>query len=155
VGALICLGLVSSISAMTWIGPRVTMSMGEDVALMRPFSRRTAAGVPAVAILFQLVVVTLMMMTNSFEAVLEYIQFGLTLCAFLAVLGVIVLRFTQPRLVRPYRTWGYPLTPAVFLAVTLFMMYYLVIERPVQSLAGLATMLAGLAVFFVSRRAER
>jgi len=155
VGALICLGLVSSISAMTWIGPRVTMSMGEDVALMRPFSRRTAAGVPAVAILFQLVVVTLLMMTNSFEAVLEYIQFGLTLCAFLAVLGVIVLRFTQPRLVRPYRTWGYPLTPAVFLAVTLFMMYYLVIERPVQSLAGLATMLAGLAVFFVSRRAER
>ncbi len=155
VGGLICLGLVSSISAMTWIGPRVTMSMGEDVALMRAFSRRTAAGVPAVAILFQLVIVTLMMMTRSFEAVLEYIQFSLTLCAFLAVLGVIVLRLTRPTLIRPYRTWGYPLTPLVFLGVTLFMMYYLVIERPVQSLAGLATVLAGLIIYFISRRSER
>jgi APA family basic amino acid/polyamine antiporter len=155
VGALICLGLVSSISAMTWIGPRVTMSMGEDVALLRVFSRKTAAGVPAAAILFQMIVVTLMLMTRSFEAVLEYIQFSLTLCAFLAVLGVIVLRVTMPKLIRPYRTWGYPLTPLVFLSVTAFMMYYLVIERPAQSLAGLATVLAGLAIFFVSRRAER
>jgi APA family basic amino acid/polyamine antiporter len=155
VGALICLGLVSSISAMTWIGPRVTMSMGEDVALLRPFSRRTSAGVPALAILFQLLVVTLMLMTRSFEAVLEYIQFSLTLCAFLAVLGVIVLRTTMPGLIRPYRTWGYPVTPFVFLAVTAFMMYYLVLERPAQSLAGLATVLAGLAVYFVSRRSER
>jgi APA family basic amino acid/polyamine antiporter len=155
VGALICLGLVSSISAMTWIGPRVTMSMGEDLALLRPFSRRTSAGVPALAILFQLLVVTLMLMTRSFEAVLEYIQFSLTLCAFLAVLGVIVLRTTMPGLIRPYRTWGYPVTPFVFLAVTAFMMYYLVLERPAQSLAGLATVLAGLAVYFVSRRSER
>lgn len=155
VGALICLGLVSSISAMTWIGPRVTMSMGEDVALLRVFSRKTPGGVPAVAILFQLVVVTLMMMTRSFEAVLEYIQFSLTLCSFLAVLGVIVLRLTQPELPRPYRTWGYPVTPLVFLAVTVFMMYYLAVERPVQSLAGLATLAAGLAIYFVSHRSER
>ena len=42
------------------------------------------------------------------------------------------------------------MTPLVFLGVTVFMMYYLVIERPVQSLAGLATMLAGLAVYFIS-----
>ena len=63
------------------------MAMGEDVALLRAFSRRTAGGVPAVAILLQLVVVTLMLLTQSFEAVLEYIQFSLTLCSFLAVLG--------------------------------------------------------------------
>jgi APA family basic amino acid/polyamine antiporter len=71
------------------------------------------------------------------------------------VLGVIVLRLTRPTLIRPYRTWGYPATPLVFLAVTLFMMYYLVIERPVQSLAGLATVLAGLVIYFISRRSER
>jgi APA family basic amino acid/polyamine antiporter len=46
-------------------------------------------------------------------------------------------------------------TPFVFLAVTAFMMYYLVLERPAQSLAGLATVLAGLVVYFVSRRSER
>ena len=44
VGMLICIGLVSSISAMMWIGPRVTMTMGEDMPLLRIFSRKSAAG---------------------------------------------------------------------------------------------------------------
>src|SRR6185312_14024725 len=111
VGGLICLGLVSSISAMTWIGPRVTMTMGEDVPKLRIFARTTKRGVPAWAILFQLLMVNLMLLTRSFEAVLDFIQFSLTACSFLAVLGVIKLRLTHPELPRPYRAWGYPLTP--------------------------------------------
>jgi APA family basic amino acid/polyamine antiporter len=83
--------------------------------------------------------------------VLDTIQFSLTLCSFLAVLGVIVLRRTAPDLPRPYRTWGYPVTPLVFLAVTAFMMYYLIIERPLQSFAGLGIMLAGLAIYALSQ----
>ncbi len=150
VGALICLGLISSISAMTWIGPRVTMVMGEDIPMMRLFAVKTRDGVPAVAILFQLAVTTALLLTRSFEAVLEFIQFGLTFCSFLAVLGVMVLRFTQPHLPRPYRTWGYPVTPLIFLGVTGFMMYYLLRERPVESLASLATMLAGLGIYAAS-----
>lgn len=104
------------------------------------------------AILFQLAVVTLLLFTQSFEAVINYIQFSLTFCTFLAVLGVIVLRRTQPHLPRPYRVWAYPLTPLVFLAVTGFMMFYLLTQRPMQSLASVLTMLAGLVVFAVSRR---
>jgi APA family basic amino acid/polyamine antiporter len=151
VGALICIGLVSSISAMTWIGPRVTMAMGKDHALLRPLSRTTSEGVPAAATLLQLGIVSVLLMTQSFEAVLDTIQFSLTLCSFLAVLGVIVLRWKAPDLPRPYRTWGYPVTPLVFLGVTAFMMYHLIVERPLQSLAGLAIMLAGLAVYGFSQ----
>jgi APA family basic amino acid/polyamine antiporter len=152
VGALICVGLISAISAMTWIGPRVTMAMGEDLPLLGIFSRKTVNGVPAVAILTQLAVVNVLLLTQSFEAVLEYVQFSLTFCSFLAVLGVVVLRITRPDLPRPYRTWGYPLTPLVFLGITLFTMYYLLTERPAESLAGLATMSAGLLVYFLSQR---
>jgi basic amino acid/polyamine antiporter, APA family len=151
VGALISLGLVSSISAMTWIGPRVTMTMGEDTPLLRPFARQSKRGVPAVAIVFQLLVSNLLLLTRSFEAVLDYIQFSLTLCSFFAVLGLIKMRITQPQLARPYRAWGYPVTPLVFLGVTLFMMYYLVVNRPLQSLAGFATMSVGLLIYYMSR----
>ncbi len=151
VGALICLGLVSSISAMTWIGPRVTMVMGEDNPMLRPFARRADNGAPMVAILFQLAVTTLLMLTRSFEAVLEFIQFSLTFCSFLAVAGVIVLRVRQPDLARPYRMWGYPLTPLIFLAVTAFMMYYLILERPTESLASIGVMLVGLGIYWVSQ----
>ena len=151
VGALICLGLISSISAMTWIGPRVTMTMGEDIPLLRVFSRRSKRGVPAVAIIFQLLVSNLLLLTQSFEAVLDFIQFSLTFCSFFTVLGLIKMRITHPNLARPYRAWGYPVTPLIFLSVTLFMMYYLVVNRPLQSLAGVAMMSVGLVIYYLSR----
>ena len=134
VGALICIGLVSAVSAMIWIGPRVTMVIGEDLPALRFFARTTKAGVPAAAILFQLAVVTVLLFTQSFEAIIDYIQFSLTFCTFLAVLGVIVLRYTQPELKRPYRVWAYPLTPIIFLLVTGFMMFYLITQRPCSPL---------------------
>jgi len=151
VAAMICLGLVSSISAMMWIGPRVTMTMGEDVPALRRFSQRSAAGAPRAAILFQLAVATLLLATSSFEAVLDFIQFALLACAFFTVLAVIKLRITRPDLPRPYRAWGYPVTPLVFLTVTAFMMLYLVAERPLQSLLSVLILLAGLAVYAVVR----
>jgi APA family basic amino acid/polyamine antiporter len=152
VGAVISLGLISSISAMTWIGPRVTMTMGEDMPLLRIFSSKSKRGVPAVAIVFQLLVSNLLLLTQSFEAVLDFIQFSLAFCSFFTVLGVIKMRISHPNLARPYRAWGYPVTPLIFLSVTLFMMYYLVVNRPLQSLAGFAMMSAGLLIYYASRQ---
>ncbi|NVN88727.1 MAG: amino acid permease [Rhodopseudomonas sp.] len=152
VAAMICIGLVSSISAMMWIGPRVMMTMGEDLPALRRFARRSRGGAPIAAILFQLAVANLMLLTQSFEAVLDFIQFGLLFCSFFTVLGVIKLRITDPDLPRPYRAWGYPVTPIVFLLVTLFMMYYLATERPLQSFLGILIMISGLAIYAVFRR---
>jgi APA family basic amino acid/polyamine antiporter len=155
VGVLMCLGLVSSISAMMWIGPRVATTMGEDMPLLRFLSRKSSNGAPANAIILQLVVSSLLLLTESFEMVLDFIQFSLTFCSFFTVLGVIKLRITHPKLPRPYRAWGYPVTPLVCLAVMLFMMYYLVVTRPVQSLAGFAMMVAGLAIYGASALLSR
>jgi basic amino acid/polyamine antiporter, APA family len=151
VGALICLGLVSSISAMTWIGPRVAMTMGEDMPLLRLFSRRSKNNAPVPAIILQVAISNVLLLTQSFEAVLDFIQFSITFCSFFTVLGLIKMRITHPALPRPYRAWGYPVTPTIFLSVTLFMMYYLVVNRPLQSLGGVAMMLAGLVVYYISR----
>ena len=151
VSALICLGLISSVSAMMWIGPRVTMVMGEDFSLLRMFAYKSKSGVPSVAIWFQLLVASLLLLTQSFEAVLDFIQFSLTLCSFFAVLGVIVLRYTKPTHARPYRTWGYPVTPIIFLSVTGFMLYYLLVSRPTQALAGVLLMLAGLILYAIAQ----
>lgn len=152
VGAMICFGLISSISAMMWIGPRVMMTMGEDIPILRVFSTRSTRGAPAYAILLQLAIATLMLFTRSFEAVLEFIQFALLFCSFFTVLGVIKLRITRPDLPRPYRAWGYPVTPVVFLLVTGFMMYYLLTQRPLQSFFGILIMLSALLIYAVFRR---
>ncbi|GJD97613.1 APC family permease [Methylobacterium iners] len=155
VGGLICIGLIPTISAMMWIGPRVTVTMGEDVELLRLFARRSHSGVPTAAILLQCVIASLLLLTQSFEAVLDFVQFSLTFCSFLAVLGLVKLRITQPDLPRPCRAWGYPVTPMIFLSVTLFMMVHLVAVRPFQSLAGFVMMLAGLLLYGVATNQAR
>ncbi len=119
---------------------------------MRIFSVRSTRGAPAYAILFQLAVACLLLFTRSFEAVLDFIQFSLLFCSFFTVLGVIKLRITCPELPRPYRAWGYPITPLVFLLVTAFMMYYLVAERPLQSFLGTLIMISGLLIYAMFRK---
>ena len=152
VGAVICLGLISAISSMTWIGPRVTMSMGEDHWLLQFLGRKNAEGVPANAVLVQLLIVNLLLLTRSFELVVIYIQFALLLCSLLTVIGVVVLRMARPEIARPYRVWLYPIPPIVFAAITVWMMVYLLRSKTTESIAGLGTAIAGFLLYFCARR---
>ncbi|MFL6527029.1 MAG: APC family permease [Chthoniobacterales bacterium] len=149
---LICLGLVSTVSAMMWIGPRVTARMGEDFQALRWLATRNSAGVPTIAILAQFAIVNLMLFTATFQSVVNYVQFALTLCSALTVLGVFVLRWKRPDLRRPYRVWGYPVTPAIFLAISAWMLWHLIAEQStrIPSLLGLATAAFGLVIYFLS-----
>jgi APA family basic amino acid/polyamine antiporter len=149
-GLLISIGLVSAISSMVWAGPRVTQVMGEDVHVLRFLSRKKTNGVPHVSLAFQYLIVVGLIVTSTFDAIVNYIGFILSLSAFLTVVGVFVLRVTQPRLPRPYRVWGYPITPVVFLIVTGWMMFFVVRARPMVLVAGAATLAIGLIVYLVN-----
>ncbi len=155
ISGLISLALISSVSSMTWAGPRVTMAMGEDLYALRWLGRKTGRGIPAVAILFQFALVALLLCTATFEKVLVYVQFTLLLCSFLTVLGMVILRVRRPDLPRPYRAWGYPVTPLVFLGIGLWMMGYVVYSQPKESLAGLGTLALGLLIYYFSPRKRK
>jgi len=100
----IALLLVSSVSAMIMSGPRVYEAMGQDYPALRVLSRRTTHGGPVMAVALQSVVASAMLLTATFEALLTYIGFTLSLSAGLTVVGVLVLRRREPGLERPYRT---------------------------------------------------
>jgi basic amino acid/polyamine antiporter, APA family len=144
-------GLISAISAMTWAGPRVAQMVGQDFPALRIFARTSAGGVPRVAIGVQTLLVLAMLATSTFEAVLLYAQFSILACSFLTVLGVMILRRQRPALPRPFRCFGYPLTPLVFLTLNLFAMVYTAVDRPEQALAGLGTLLLGIGLYFLAR----
>lgn len=148
----ICLGLVSSVSGMMWIGPRITAAMGEDLRVLNFLSRRNAHGVPVSAILAQYVIVMALLLTATFESAVNLVQFSLTLCSALTVFGVFVLRWRRPDLPRPYRVWGYPLTPIVFLVISVWMLANMLADSSTReySLRGLAIMALGLIVYFLS-----
>jgi basic amino acid/polyamine antiporter, APA family len=148
----IALGLVSAVSAMMWIGPRVTMAMGEDLSALSWLAKRNSHGVPVRATLVQFAIVNFLVLATTFQKVVNYVQFSLALCSTLTVLGVFVLRWRRPELDRPYRTWGYPVTPAIFLLVSGWMLWHL-LENPTTrgpSLWGLATAALGLVIYYFS-----
>jgi APA family basic amino acid/polyamine antiporter len=152
----ICLGLVSTVSAMMWIGPRITAAMGEDLRALGWLARRNAHGVPTTAILTQFTIVIVLLLTTTFQTAVNLVQFSLTLCSALAVLGVFVLRWRQPNLPRPYRTWGYPITPLIFLVISLWMLEHMLADPDTRtpSLRGLWLMALGLAVYFLSPKTK-
>jgi APA family basic amino acid/polyamine antiporter len=82
----------------------------------------------------------------------NYVQFSLALCCAATVLGVFVLRWREPELPRPYRTWGYPITPLIFLAISAWMLWHMLAEKATRdpSLWGLGTVALGLVVYFFS-----
>lgn len=148
----IAIGLISAVSAMMWIGPRVTMAMGEDLPALSWLAARNSHGVPVRATLVQFAIVNFLILTTTFQKVVNYVQFSLALCSTLTVLGVFVLRWRRPSLPRPYRTWGYPVTPLIFLAVSIWMLWHLLTNSSTRgpSLWGLATAGLGLMIYFLS-----
>lgn len=152
--ALVALTLASSVGAMLLAGPRVADEMGRDHPALAALARRTGRGAPAAAVAVQAALALAMIATASFGALLGYIGFTLSICAGLTVLGVVVLRVREPGLPRPYRAWGYPLTPLLFLALSAWMVGHAFLERPASSLAGAATIALSLLAYVAVVRRE-
>jgi len=147
VAGLVAAGLVSAISAMMWAGPRVSMVMGEDLRQFHWLAEKNASGIPLRAVLLQYVLILILLSTGSFEMVLQYTQVALVSCSALVVFGVIVLRIREPGLPRPFLCWGYPLTPLLFLAISIFAVGWGIGNQPIPTLAGLGTMAVAVAFY--------
>ncbi|RYU83850.1 APC family permease [Hymenobacter persicinus] len=151
-GAVIAGLLVSTVSSMIFAGPRIVQVMGEDLPALRALAVVSKTGIPVRAMLLQTGLTLLFVLTGTFEKVLLYAGFVLSLFTFLTVLGLFILRWRQPNLPRPYRAWGYPLTPLVFLALSGWTLIFILRDKPIESLYGLATLLLGLLAYFLGRR---
>jgi APA family basic amino acid/polyamine antiporter len=150
---VLCLSLVASATAMTIAGPRVYYALGEDYPVFGFLSRTDASrGSPVAALLLQGSVTTAIIVSGSIDQIMQYAGFTLTLFASLAVSCVIVLRFRRPELPRPFRTWGYPATPILFLTVSAWMMFWSMRARPLESSLAFLTVLAGGLVFWWTTR---
>ncbi len=152
---IIAILLISTISAMIWIGPRVSQIMGEDYRILRIFSKRNKNGVPVFAIWFQSMVTIILIISATFDQVLVYAGFVLNVFTLLCVTGVIVLRIREPGLVRPYKVWGYPITPLIFISLSVWTLTYIVIERPFESLIGIVTVFSGLVFYLIDKKINK
>jgi APA family basic amino acid/polyamine antiporter len=152
VSGAVAIGLLSVISAMVMIGPRVYYAMATDGVFFRIFGKlRAVHRTPAYSIFLQGAIGLLMVITFSFEKLLFYIGFTISLFAMLTVCGLILLRLKNPHLSAHYRTWGYPVTPLLFISGNLWIIYFSIQGRPMVSLFGLGTIAAGSLVYLAFR----
>ena len=152
VSAIIALGLVSTVGAMIFTGPRIYEAMGKHHPRLRWASRTSRDRGPVAATLVQAAVSIAMVLSTSFDALLTYAGATLSLFAALAAAGVFVLRIREPELPRPYRTWGHPITTLIFIALTLWMIISTVIERPSVALAAAGTLALGVVAYVMLGR---
>ncbi|MDC6450093.1 amino acid permease [Pseudomonadales bacterium] len=150
-GGLLSLMLISTVSAMVLAGPRVLQVIGEDFKIFS-FLSTVRQGVPIVAILFQSAIALGFILSSTFESVLVFAGFVMGLNTVFTVAGVFVLRFRKIGEEGIYRTWGYPVTPLIYLGLTIWTLTYILINRPEEGLNGLALIGTGLVVYYLSRR---
>jgi APA family basic amino acid/polyamine antiporter len=148
---LITLLLISTVSAMIWIGPRVTMVMGEDYRILRFMSKKNRFNVPVIAIWVQTTITIILIVSSTFDKVLIYAGFIMNLFTLLSVIGLFILRVKHPEIKSKYRVTGYPITPLIFILLSLWTLTYLLIERPLESVLGLITVFAGLIIYYLNK----
>ncbi|MGE5194198.1 MAG: APC family permease [Deltaproteobacteria bacterium] len=155
VAFMIMAGLISTASSNVMAGPRVYEAMGLDYPALKFLSVRRAGGGPVLAIALQAGLAAVMLLTSSFSALLKYVSVTLALFAGATVAGVLVLRQREPNLPRPCRTWGYPLTPVLFVALELWMIVYTVRDTPMTAAVSAGTVVAGLILYAIVRPRTR
>jgi APA family basic amino acid/polyamine antiporter len=143
------LTLLASVSAYILTGPRVAYAMARAGQFPEVAGRLSARGAPAVATALQVAWSLVLLWTASFERILLYSVVGLAIFSMLTVAAVYVLRRRRPDLPRPFRTPGYPLVPAVYLAGTGLLTAAVFYERPVVSTISLLSIAAGVPVYYL------
>ncbi len=144
--------LLSSLSAYLLIGPRVIFAMSEAGQFPAMAARLTRkARTPGIATALQLAVTLVLLWTGTVESLILYAGVGLSIFSMLAMSSIFVLRWKQPDLPRPFRTPGYPVTPAVYLVLTGMMTWAAFRMRPKESMYALLSILAGVPFYYLWR----
>ena len=133
--------------------PRVFFAMARDGVFFRSLARvHPRFLTPSVAILATGAWAGILSLSGTFEQLATYVIFGQWIFFGLTVAAVIVLRKRSPDVPRPYRTWGYPVTPVIFILAALYISVNTLVTQPVNALAGILIIALGLPAYFYWQR---
>ena len=97
----------------------------------------------------------LLALTGSFDTLTDYVIFGSWIFYALVTSSIFIYRRKYPDLPRPYKAWGYPVVPIVFLFVAAWLLYRTIVDSPTQSLTGIALIILGLPVYYYFTKLRR
>jgi basic amino acid/polyamine antiporter, APA family len=138
-------------------GARVYYAMAKDGLFFKPVARlHPTYKTPAVSLMIQMVWSCLLCLSGSYGQLLDYTMFAVLVFYILTLVGLFRLRYTQPNAERPYRAFGYPVLPAIYILMALYIDIVLLLYKPQYTWPGLIIVLLGIPVYFMwSRSAEK
>lgn len=155
VSAAVAVSTFGTLNGSMMTSPRIFYALAEDGLFPAVIARiDPKTGAPGAAILLTTALGMIFVLVRSFTQLADQFVIGIWPFYALAVAAIYVLRRRRPDLVRPYRTWGYPVVPAVFLLASLLLLGNYFVSQPVASAVDIGILLAGIPVFVLWRRAH-
>lgn len=132
-------------------GARIYYAMARDRLFFRSVGRLNRFHVPGAALAVQCVWTCILCLSGTYSQLLDFLIFAVLLFYILTITGLVVLRFRRPEMQRPYRAFGYPYLPALYLAMAFFIEYQLLRYKPEYTWPGLIIVVLGVPVYWVWR----
>ena len=153
ISAAVIISTFGSLNGSILAGPRVYYAMAKDGLFFRNASRiHPRFRTPGFAILIQAIWASLLTLVGTFEQIFTFAMFMAIVFWIAATASVFTLRKKHPNLPRPYKTWGYPVVPAIFIVASLGILLNTLLEKPVEALAGIIFTALGIPMYYYWKR---
>lgn len=149
----IVLSTIGAANGAMLASPRIYFAQARDGLLFRKLAEiHPRFETPSFSILLHGIWTALLTLSGSIEMLFSYVLYASWVFHAMTVFGVVILRFKYPDLPRPYKMWGYPITPLIFVAISLWFVVNILMARPGPSLMGTLIIASGILIFFIRRR---
>jgi len=153
VSAVVVVSTFGSLNGSILTGPRVYYAMAKDRLFFKRVSKvHPKFHTPGFAILIQAVWASFLTIMGSFEQIFTFAMFMAIVFWVAAAASVFTLRKKHPNMKRPYKTWGYPIVPILFIFFSIGILINTLIEKPVESFAGIILTLIGIPIYYYWKR---
>jgi APA family basic amino acid/polyamine antiporter len=130
-------------------GARVYYAMAKDKLFFKSAGILNKKSVPGTALVVQCIWTCLLCISGTYSDLLDYVVFAVLLFYILTVVGIFILREKQPKVKRPYKAFGYPVVPAIYILLAAAISIDLLIFKPQYTWPGLGIVMLGIPVYFV------
>jgi APA family basic amino acid/polyamine antiporter len=136
-------------------GARVYYAMAKDNVFFKKVGELNIKGVPSNGLIIQCIWASLLCLSGTYNNLLDYVVFAVLIFYAMTTFGIFILRKKQPNVERPYKAFGYPVIPAVYIILAILIMIDLLIFKPNYTWPGLIIVIIGIPVFFIWRAVNR
>ncbi len=133
-------------------GARVYYAMAKDKLFFIRAGHLNSRGVPAAGLTIQCLWASLLCLSGTYGQLLDYVVFAVLIFYVLTIIGVFILRKKEPTLERPYKAFGYPVIPALYILLATLIMIILLIFKPDYTWPGLIIVILGIPVYFLWKK---